>query len=48
MLAGDPIGEPVVFGGPFAMTTRAEIQDAFARYERGEMGRLEPSFRARR
>jgi redox-sensitive bicupin YhaK (pirin superfamily) len=48
VLAGDPIGEPVVFGGPFAMTTRAEIQDAFARYERGEMGRLEPSFRARR
>jgi redox-sensitive bicupin YhaK (pirin superfamily) len=48
VLAGAPIGEPVIFGGPFAMTSRAEIQDAFARYERGEMGHLEPSFRARR
>lgn len=48
VLAGAPIGEPVVFGGPFAMTSRAEIQDAFARYERGEMGRLAPSFAPRR
>jgi redox-sensitive bicupin YhaK (pirin superfamily) len=48
VLAGAPIGEPVVFGGPFAMTNRAEIQDAFARYERGEMGRLSPSFTPRR
>lgn len=48
VLAGAPIGEPVIFGGPFAMTSRAEIQDAFARHARGEMGHLEPSFRARR
>jgi redox-sensitive bicupin YhaK (pirin superfamily) len=48
VLAGEPIGEPVIFGGPFAMTSRAEIQDAFARYERGEMGRLAPSFTPRR
>jgi redox-sensitive bicupin YhaK (pirin superfamily) len=48
VLAGAPIGEHVVFGGPFAMTSRSEIQDAFARYERGEMGRLAPSFTPRR
>lgn len=48
LLAGEPIGEPVVFGGPFAMTSRSEVQDAFARFERGEMGRLEPSFRVAR
>jgi redox-sensitive bicupin YhaK (pirin superfamily) len=40
---GAPIGEPVVFGGPFAMTTRADVDAAAARYRRGEMGRLEPS-----
>lgn len=44
LVGGQPLGEPVVFGGPFAMTSRAEVQDAFARFERGEMGRLEPSF----
>lgn len=42
--AGRPIGEPVVFGGPFAMTTRGELAAAQTRYERGEMGRLAPSF----
>ena len=42
--AGLPIGEPVVFGGPFAMTSRSELQAAYARYERGEMGHLSPSF----
>jgi redox-sensitive bicupin YhaK (pirin superfamily) len=40
LAAGTPIGEPVVFGGPFAMTTRAELEAANARYQRGEMGRL--------
>lgn len=42
--AGAPIGEPVVFGGPFAMTNRADIEEAFARFRRGEMGHLAPSF----
>jgi redox-sensitive bicupin YhaK (pirin superfamily) len=40
---GVPLGEPVVFGGPFAMTTAEEVADAFARHRRGEMGRLAPS-----
>ncbi len=41
---GRPLGEPVVFEGPFVMTTREEIADASARYEGGEMGRLAASF----
>jgi redox-sensitive bicupin YhaK (pirin superfamily) len=44
LAAGRPLGEPVVFGGPFVMTSREEIAAAVARYERGEMGRLAPSF----
>lgn len=42
---GAPLGEPVVFGGPFAMTRAEDLDDARARYARGEMGRLEPSGR---
>jgi redox-sensitive bicupin YhaK (pirin superfamily) len=41
---GAPLGEPVVFGGPFAMSTREELNDAFERFHRGEMGALAPSF----
>ncbi|MCG5053850.1 MAG: pirin family protein [Myxococcales bacterium] len=40
---GAPLGEPVVFGGPFVMTSPEDISDAFARFARGEMGRLAPS-----
>lgn len=41
---GAPLREPVVFGGPFAMTSREEIHDAEARFRRGDMGALSPSF----
>lgn len=44
LAAGKPLGEPVVFAGPFAMTTRTDAEAAIARYERGEMGRLSRSF----
>jgi redox-sensitive bicupin YhaK (pirin superfamily) len=44
LAAGKPLGEPVVFGGPFVTTNRSELQAAFDRYERGEMGSLSPSF----
>lgn len=37
---GAPIGEPVVFGGPFVMTRPEDIQDARRRFARGEMGSL--------
>jgi redox-sensitive bicupin YhaK (pirin superfamily) len=43
LAAGRPFGEPVVFEGPFAMTSREEIAAAWARHEAGEMGQLLPS-----
>ncbi len=41
---GQSMGEPVVWGGPFCMTSREEIQLANTRFQNGQMGHLEPSF----
>jgi hypothetical protein len=38
VLQGRPIGEPVVQHGPFVMTSRAEIEQAFADYHRTHFG----------
>jgi redox-sensitive bicupin YhaK (pirin superfamily) len=40
LLAGQPIGEPVVGQGPFVMNTREETRDAYREYQSGKMGHL--------
>jgi redox-sensitive bicupin YhaK (pirin superfamily) len=39
LVAGRPLGEPVVQYGPFVMNTREEIEQAFADYRDGRMVR---------
>jgi redox-sensitive bicupin YhaK (pirin superfamily) len=41
LLAGEPLGEPVVFHGPFVMSTPEEILAAVRDYQSGRMGRLD-------
>jgi quercetin 2,3-dioxygenase len=40
LLAGRPIGEPIVQYGPFVMNSRDEIEQAIADYQSGEIARL--------
>jgi quercetin 2,3-dioxygenase len=37
--AGKPFGEPIAQHGPFVMNTNAELEQAFADYRRGTLGR---------
>ncbi len=40
VLAGKPIGEPVVGQGPFVMNTQEEIREAYGEYQSGKMGAI--------
>jgi len=39
---GKPLQESIVYGGPFVMTTPAQMAETRRRYGRGEMGSLLP------
>ena len=47
VLVGAEISEPVVSRGPFIMNEQSQIDSAFARYRRGDMGRLAPRSQSR-
>lgn len=43
VLAGKPLGEPVVQHGPFVMNTREEIEQALADYRNGQLVSADPA-----
>lgn len=43
-----PLHEPVFAHGPFVMGSRKDLVDAVERYQRGDMGRLAPTYPKRR
>jgi redox-sensitive bicupin YhaK (pirin superfamily) len=43
LLGGLPIREPIAWGGPFVMNTRAEVLQAFDDYQRGRLGVVPPT-----
>ncbi len=40
--SGKPHNEPIVYGGPYVMTTQEQLEETKKRYARGEMGVLKP------
>ena len=43
LLAAPPLNEPVVMGGPFVMSTEAEIRQAYTDYRAGRFGAVPPA-----
>jgi hypothetical protein len=43
LFTGAPLAQPVVWGGPFCMSSAEELAGRQAAYARGEMGTLDPS-----
>lgn len=43
VLQGSVTDEPIVFEGPFAMTSEEAVRDAHRRFRSGEMGHLDPT-----
>jgi quercetin 2,3-dioxygenase len=41
LIAGQPIGEPIVQHGPFVMNTQEEIVQAFQDYQSGKLQRAD-------
>ena len=37
LIAGQPIGEPIVQHGPFVMNTQEEIREAFSDFQSGKL-----------
>jgi quercetin 2,3-dioxygenase len=44
LAAGEPIKEPIIFGGPFVANTREQLQKFQLDYMTGKMGQLKRSF----
>jgi quercetin 2,3-dioxygenase len=40
VIGGRPIREPVAWGGPFVMNTKAEVLPAFEDFQHGRLGRI--------
>ena len=41
LIAGVPLGEPVIRYGPFVMNTEEEINQAILDYNNGKMGKID-------